>query len=433
MTGPITNERELREYLRHTRVVTPTQRNRSPSTLSYQQQHQPSPSPQQQHQLFLSPQQRLLTSGQLMGPAPPMVSSSPSQVVLSTPPNVGAVPYIHSSPFTGGVGGIQNMMPKGPMIPRMSFQYRMSPKPLSTTQGSASRGTGGLVQSDAEHAVDYERRFEQGLREWNLSEDRLQRAAENLKKWLVNKLLQPLSEDLKNVNKQFKQQGFNEYDCNHELSEAPTQFTKIPVGIPIPASGQYTLRYILECSSQRDPLLQRRLALEPYLDLPIKSKRTYVVERICELAGNGYLANYKWDGGADFDGRSWNEKQFPTDTDLLMHLFCTHMEELLPKDIIFHKNFRERYVLDIAKVEDSEQALRKLQNTQRSGILFIHEKQYPPHISLRADGKDIAVLPGRNNLFYSICLFVYYHMKEFAAEDEVLSLTGLRDIFVGQL
>lgn len=93
-----------------------------------------------------------------------------------------------------------------------------------------------------------------------------------------------------------------------------------------------TLGALLQ-SRPNDPIVRMRLLLEFYLAMPSASPtsptaypRDYILQRISKLSEGGTLSCFKWDGGGEFNGQSWNAAKFPTDAQLVMHLFVRFMD-----------------------------------------------------------------------------------------------------------
>ena len=48
-----------------------------------------------------------------------------------------------------------------------------------------------------------------------------------------------------------------------------------------------------------------------------------------ELAGGGCLSAYRWNGGGNWKGRTWNQ-DLPSDPQIVLHLLCTYLDSHLP-------------------------------------------------------------------------------------------------------
>ena len=71
------------------------------------------------------------------------------------------------------------------------------------------------------------------------------------------------------------------------------------------------------------------MKLERILTLTDYQCRSYVINRIKVLASGYCLAQYRWNGGQNWEGRQWNHEEFPTDAQLVMTLFLHYMDEIL--------------------------------------------------------------------------------------------------------
>lgn len=105
---------------------------------------------------------------------------------------------------------------------------------------------------------------------------------ENMRRWIHDRLLQPLVEQIQNVDKKLKQNMLEDYDCYHPLDSPPSLSTKVPPNTPPPLSGKYTLRHILLHNCKGNPVLMNRLKIEEYLEIP-NCNRKYLITRLSSI------------------------------------------------------------------------------------------------------------------------------------------------------
>lgn len=81
------------------------------------------------------------------------------------------------------------------------------------------------------------------------------------------------------------------------------------------------------------PVIRDRLAIELFLNVTGQQlfhsaiTRRYILERIKFLAQSRTLAEFNADGGfSSFENLQWSPERFPTDSQLVMHLFCVFMD-----------------------------------------------------------------------------------------------------------
>lgn len=97
---------------------------------------------------------------------------------------------------------------------------------------------------------------------------------------------------------------------------------------------------------------QTRVRVEAYMQVLGSTSREYLVQRIkgkhkarstslftfnslvyslLALGEGDLLARFKWNGGGPWKDREWTA-ELPTDSQILIHLFCTYMDFVLPRD-----------------------------------------------------------------------------------------------------
>lgn len=157
-------------------------------------------------------------------------------------------------------------------------------------------------------------------------------------------------------------------------------------------------RYPTHACSERRRALMRYITVETPSTAAGPSAsatalRSYVLQRVQELANEGdQLEGYRWDGGSVA-----RHAGLPPDAALIMHLFCTLMDELTGV------NFTKRHFRDLATpgsstlAPDSKVPLTIVQNRPAG--------QPPYYLLLHSQGVWRPE-PGRSNLFHALALFV---------------------------
>jgi hypothetical protein len=132
------------------------------------------------------------------------------------------------------------------------------------------------------------------------------------------------------------------------------------------------------------------------------SSREYVVERIRALANGAVLQAYNWCGGGKWKDKDWTT-DLPTDAQIICHLFCTHLDELVvPTDAAhLHDAFRSRYLVG------------KDETAKKPGFAIVQKSVNPPHYNIVVGGTEWNVLKGRNNLFDALCLFLFVVRRDY--------------------
>jgi len=147
------------------------------------------------------------------------------------------------------------------------------------------------------------------------------------------------------------------------------------------------------------------LKIRKYVDVLGCTSLEYVIKRIKILASGTCLINYNWNSGGNLDDRKWSN-DFPTDSQLVMHVFCTFMDE--------------KVVPISTSTKDHPFTLQHFMKAPADpknlniNIVIYQTTQHPPHYNILATNpKDntietYQVIKGRNNLFHTIIIFVHY-------------------------
>ncbi|XP_072255165.1 transmembrane protein 209 [Pyxicephalus adspersus] len=127
---------------------------------------------------------------------------------------------------------------------------------------------------------------------------------EKFRNWISETILVPLVREMELVNLQMRRFG-----CP-ELQIGESSITSLKQAALLKASLIPTLNAIVQ-----------------YLD--ITPNQEYLFERIKDLSQGGCMSAFRWNGGAEFKGRKW-DTDLPTDSAILMHVFCTYFDSRLP-------------------------------------------------------------------------------------------------------
>ncbi|KAM5171143.1 transmembrane protein 209 [Mantella aurantiaca] len=111
------------------------------------------------------------------------------------------------------------------------------------------------------------------------------------------------------------------------------------------------------------------------------------------------MSSFRWNGGGAFKGRKW-DTDLPTDSAILIHVFCTYFDSRLPAHPKYPngKTFTSQHFLQTPDKPD----------TSNENVFCIHQSGInPPHFELVYQ-KHIYNLPkGRNNLYHTLLMFLY--------------------------
>lgn len=205
----------------------------------------------------------------------------------------------------------------------------------------------------------------------------LDRWVENLRKWINQTILARLASEVDSVNSTLQRLGSSD--------------------LRVGEASQSTLRQV---SLSKGPQVPTLAALLPYLDL--SPNQEYLVQRIKELSKGGCMSGFRWNGGSsNYKGKPWGD-YLPTDSAIVLHMFCTYLDSRLPPDPRFPdgKTFTSQF---FSKAPDKP-------HTGKDTLCIHQSSLFPPHYKVVV-GEAVWDLPkGRNNLFYALLLFLH-HIK----------------------
>lgn len=207
-----------------------------------------------------------------------------------------------------------------------------------------------------------------------ISEDSLSGATENLRKWLNQTILNPVVAEIESINETLSRLGSSDLQIG-EVSLS-------------------TLRQINTTKGQHLPTLPTMI---PYLELSVNQE--YLVKRLKELSRGGCMSEFHWNGGGTINGKPWTD-ELPTDSAIVMHVFCSYLDSRLPP----HPNYPDGKTFSTQHFQKAP-----VKPVFATDSLFIYQsKLNPPHYKL-AIGEELWDIPkGRNNMFFTILLFLQY-------------------------
>jgi hypothetical protein len=238
----------------------------------------------------------------------------------------------------------------------------------------------------------------------------IEEIAENLRRWFSIKILQPLKQDIDDATR-----TFNEAGLEHLAPQNPASFSMFSRNSQngTVTSDSYILsttstfataakpQTLLELGQKnpQDPMVQKRLRLERYLSFAsLTSHRSAVLRRINELAEDGLTSAFRWTLSI-----LQQHTSAPTmendDSLILMHLFCTFMDENLPSERYYDSQpFSARHFVAL---EDNP--------SMRPGAIQIRQIQrQPPHFRFIAGEKEYEIQQGAHSMFHAIIYMVEY-------------------------
>lgn len=191
----------------------------------------------------------------------------------------------------------------------------------------------------------------------------------------------------------------------------------VDLGSPECQIGLISMSMLRQLAINRQDQLTNLPLLIPYLNL--HPNHDYLVNRIRELAKGSDISLYRWNSGGSYKGNKW-DSSFPTDAQIIIHLFCTYMDSMVPPTLTIADTqpFTSRFFAS---------APQRYEDIQ--GVIALYQTQIlPPNFSLLTKDKSLLAVPkGRLNLFHSIVAFLHYcYHKESGMLGQVnLSLLGL--------
>uniref|UniRef100_A0A8C5TY37 Transmembrane protein 209 n=1 Tax=Malurus cyaneus samueli TaxID=2593467 RepID=A0A8C5TY37_9PASS len=194
--------------------------------------------------------------------------------------------------------------------------------------------------------------------------------------WINDTILVPLVEEMESVSTQLRRMGCPELQI-----------------------GEASISSLKQAALVKAPLIPTLNALVPYLDLT--PNQEYLVERIRELSQGGCMSSFRWNGGGDFKGRKW-DTDLPTDSSILMHVFCTYLDSRLPPHPKYPdgKTFTSQHFIQTPDKPGTR--------TSNENVFCIYQSSInPPHYELIYECHVYSLPKGRNNMFHTLLMFLY--------------------------
>ncbi|KAG9489831.1 hypothetical protein GDO78_005644 [Eleutherodactylus coqui] len=204
--------------------------------------------------------------------------------------------------------------------------------------------------------------------------DHMDSWTEKLRNWINETILVPLVQEMETVNMQMRRLGCPELQI-----------------------GESSISSLKQAALVKGPLIPSLNVIVQYLD--ITPNQEYLFERIKELSHGGCMSSFRWNGGGDFKGRKW-DTDLPTDSAILMHVFCTYLDSRLPPHPKYPdgKTFTSQHFVQTPDKPD----------TTNENVFCIHQSNInPPHYELVYQRHIYNLPKGRNNLFHTLLMFLY--------------------------
>jgi len=133
--------------------------------------------------------------------------------------------------------------------------------------------------------------------------------------------------------------------------------------------------------------------LVPFLE--ISQNQEYLVSRIRELARGGCMSEYRWNSGGLWQGKEWTPA-LPTDASLVLHLLATYLDSQLPQTS-----------LPDSRPFSSQYLVRAPAQPPPTQLAIVETSTAPPNYLLQTKTDTFHTPKGRNNLFFTILLFLH--------------------------
>ncbi|KAF4317871.1 hypothetical protein JM18_007339 [Phytophthora kernoviae] len=169
-------------------------------------------------------------------------------------------------------------------------------------------------------------------------------------------------------------------------------------------------------------LFEEHQSFEKYLNVGDPSstdyssleRQQYVLERLIMLSKDRSLDRFRWNKGAAWKGKEWTES-LPTDAEILMNTFCCMMDNMLPADNERDRPFWKSYYF-------SKGPNRPFTPKVRSRLFLVQTVGRPPHFKALVKGAVREIVPGEENCFHAIVVYLYAVKKMKAGYLESINL-----------
>uniref|UniRef100_A0AAV1TW85 Transmembrane protein n=1 Tax=Peronospora matthiolae TaxID=2874970 RepID=A0AAV1TW85_9STRA len=169
-------------------------------------------------------------------------------------------------------------------------------------------------------------------------------------------------------------------------------------------------------------LFEEHQSFEKYLNVGNPSstdyssleRQQYVLERLIMLSKDRSLDRFRWNKGAAWKGKEWTEN-LPTDAEILMNTFCCLMDNMLPADNERDRPFWKSYYF-------SKGPSRPFTPRVRSRLFLVQTVGRPPHFKALVKGAVREIVPGEENCFHAIVVYLHAVKKMKAGYLESINL-----------
>eukprot|EP00124_Ichthyophonus_hoferi_P004751 Ihof_evm1s567 gene=Ihof_evmTU1s567 len=237
-------------------------------------------------------------------------------------------------------------------------------------------------------------------------EDSMDLWIRNFKKWFSSRVLRAVAQRIEIVD-----QGIPTFRVGEELTESVmANYEKVKQTIKMNPAGATAQDIMMK------ELWDERMVLERYIDIPKCKAKKYVLYRLRELANSDDLEMLRWNSGGFFIGKPWNN-QYPTDSQIVYHMFCTFMDIVMPCLLPHRHNdydgpCESPFTKYYTHTRDTL-AMCHGQGLHREICLYFDET-HPPRFSVLkqentkvVEDRSVSCQPGRENLFQALSLFIY--------------------------
>ncbi|KAI9922298.1 hypothetical protein PsorP6_001748 [Peronosclerospora sorghi] len=174
-------------------------------------------------------------------------------------------------------------------------------------------------------------------------------------------------------------------------------------------------------------LFEEHQSFEKYLNVGDPSstdyssleRQHYVLERLLMLSKDRSLDRFRWNKGSAWKGKEWTEN-LPTDAEILMNTFCCLMDNLLPADNERDRPFWKSYYF-------SKGPNRPFTPRVRSRLFLVQTVARPPHFKALVKGAVREIVPGEENCFHAIVVYLHAVKKIKAGYMESINLHRIID------
>jgi hypothetical protein len=153
-------------------------------------------------------------------------------------------------------------------------------------------------------------------------------------------------------------------------------------------------------------VVSQRARLSRFLDAGSQAARPYVLHRLTQLATNGYMSAFRWDGGGEWNGSKWRS-HLPSDSKIILHVFCTRMDDYV-------RGFSRNHYVELADEE-----ARKREHD----LALVEARALPPYVFLQHRRGRWYPQPGRNVVFQALVLFVLFVKRHLDGRVEQMRLS----------